>query len=176
MTATAMDLSLYAISSEYDALLSAIQEAGGEVTAELELQLAKINDAFDCKVERCALFITAQRSLALAAKNEAKRLDDLAALRERSADSLEKMVKRLMELTGKEKVVRPLATVSVVTNGGKPAVLWAGDPKDCPAPYRTETTKVSYGIDRDRVIADAEAKKELPEGLTCTRGRSLRIK
>lgn len=172
----ARNLSLYEISVEYDHLLDAIQDNGGEVTAELETQLIQINEDFDGKVEKCALYITSQRSLALAAKNEAKRLDALATLRTRSADALELMLKRLMELTGKEKVVKPLATVSIVTNGGKPAVKWVGAPEDLPAPYRTEETKIVYGIDRDLVIAHAELKKPLPLGLTCVRDRSLRIK
>lgn len=175
MTATARNLSLYQIGADYDALLDAIQENGGEVSPEIEAQLTAITDAFDEKVERCALYIRTQESLATAATLEARRLTDLAAVRQRSADALRAMVFRLMEQTGKTKVVKPLATVSIQPNGGVLPVKWIGKDEEIPAPYRLE--KPVYSLDRAKVLADHEAKVALPEGLTVgERGRSLRIR
>jgi len=160
-------LSLYEISAEWDDLMSLLAENGGEVTPEIEARFNAINDAYESKVESAALFIRTQRSLALAAKNEADRLYALQKVRERSADSLERIVKGFMERKGQFKVVGNLARVALVNVGGKLAVTWdGGEPKDIPEQYRIERHKIEYSLDRELALQAYEAGHPLPAGIT----------
>lgn len=177
MTATApkevVSLSLYAIGQQYEAIIEQVIENDGEITEALALELAAIEDRFEEKAEKVVLYIRNLLGTAAAAQSEAERLGELADSRTRAADALKRYLFENMQLLGKEKIDRPLAKLRIQANGGKPAVKWAGDPETVPAPYRTE--KIVYGLDRDRVIADHEAGKSLPDGLTCERGKGLRI-
>lgn len=180
MTATAekrTSLSLYELSEEWSELMSLLAENGGEVTPEIEERFNAINDAFEGKVESAALFIRTQKSLALAAKNEADRLYALQQVRERSAASLELMVKGFMERKGQLKVIGNLARVSVVKVGGRLAVTWdGGDTKDIPDAYRIERHKVEYSLDRELALQMHETGQSLPAGITVhPRGTRLSI-
>lgn len=173
MTATA-PLSLYAIGQAYDELIDKIAENNGELTEELSLELAAIEDSFEVKAEKVALYIRNLEGLAKAAGAEAQRLADLEGHRQRTADSLKRYLFENMKLTGKLKIDRPLAKLSVVNNGGSLPVEWNGLPEEIPEGYRI--TKIVYSLDRAKVLADHKEQRPLPLGITVReRGQTLRI-
>lgn len=170
----APNLTLYSLASEYQTVIDDIEANGGEISDELSLRLSEIVDYFEVKAEKVALFIRNQQGLALAAEDEAKRLAALADQRKKTANSLKHYLFTMMLNTGKEKIDRPLAKLSIANNGGSLPVMYNGAPDTIPEPYRK--TVVSYSLDKEKVLEAHKAGVELPVGVSVgVRGRHLRI-
>lgn len=164
-------LKLYEISSEYEMVISALQENGGELTADLEAALERVNEAFDCKAEKVCLYVRNLLSLASAAKGEIERLQALAKSRTTAAESLKDYLFREMQRVGKEKIERPLAKLRIQANS-VPSIQ-CDHPETLPTEYQHIT--VSYSVDRDAVLRTLKNNQALPEGIVVERKSHLRI-
>lgn len=177
MTAPAITLSqpLYQFADEWLGIIQQLEETGGEWTPEIEADLAKIQGDFTAKVERCCLHVLNLRAASKALKEEMARVGQRAQRKDMAEESLVKYIRAQMERVQMPKVETTLITAKIVTNGGKPAVKWDGNPESIPEPYRISRTEVMHYLDRELAIKHAEEKKPLPVGLTVTRGQSLKI-
>lgn len=172
-------LKLYEIADLRDLLDAKLVETEGELTPELEAELAALDMAADEKIERVALFIREQTSTAEAIEAEAKRLQARASAKLNAARSLKQYLEREMARLGKTKVNGLLATVAMQKNG--PSVV--GD-VDAEALWNAggdfagfvRYTPASYALDRRVVLQAHKQQQPIPAGLTVVQTESLRIR
>jgi hypothetical protein len=163
-------LRLYEITDEMLDIERALEEAGGELTPEMEAQLDAVAGAFDEKVERvCAVIQNAQRT-ADAAKLEAERLADLSRANAKSAESLKRYLAGQMARLGRNKVATDRFRVSL-QNNSRPSIRWTLGPERIPELFRT----VEIKVDGNAAYEAWKAGKVLPEGFEVERGQHLRI-
>ena len=158
-----------------------LDEAGGELTPEVEALLDGAQMAFAEKVERVALKVKALESEAEAISAEAARLTARAKARTTAAKSLKAYLQRCLEVAGETKVNGLLCTVALQTN--PPAVTvpaWtdeelrelfeAGAPGVELVPERFVVNK------KDLLAAYHRSEDAVPTGVTVTRSTSLRMR
>ena len=139
--------SLYSISADMAAIISALEDNGGEVTPELEQAMAITEDQFMAKSVDYGQAIITLRSMAAAAKDEKERLASLQKFYENAEKRLSGALLNAMELFGKPKVETP--TMRLSTRRTAATVI---DDLDM-VPKQYTTTKVE-------VVADKKAIKE----------------
>lgn len=157
-----------------------LEEAGGELTPELEALLDSAEGTFSDKVERVALKVRAFEAEAKAIKEERDRLQARVMARENAAKSLKAYLQRCMEAAGKDKVNGLLVTVAVQQN---PPSVQVGPMVDelelyeAGCPY-VERVPERFVLDKRTLLEDYKAMGErvLPSGITVTRSTSLRIR
>lgn len=179
-----MSATLYEIADLRGIIDAALEESGGELTPEIEAALTAWDEKFADKAERVALYICEQEAHANAAKEEAKRLNDLAASRLKRCASLERYLLTQMQAVGKDKIDGVLKTIAIAKN--PPAVkgeiaqqdmaylhsAWV----DGKGPKLVTYVPESYKLDKDAVKAAAKAGLPLPAGLSVEQGVGLRIR
>jgi hypothetical protein len=149
-----------------------IEEAGGELTAEVEEALSCLTDGFTEKAERIALLIQERLRRAEAVASEAKRLAALALTSERAADSLKAYLARCLEAAGIDRFDGRLARVSLCQNG-RPSIRWAGPAESIPEPFRK--TVVEHRLDGSAAL-EAHRSGTLPDGFEVVLGKHVRIR
>lgn len=172
-------MKLYELANLRDVLDEALAETEGELTPEIEAQMAALDMASDEKIERVALYIREQLSEATAIEDESKRLRQRADAKANAARSLKLYLAREMERLGKEKVNGLLATVAMQNN--PPAVV--GD-VDAAALWKSggdfagfvRYTPESFALDRKVVLDAYKRGQTIPAGLDVVQTRSLRIR
>lgn len=177
-------VTLYEIADARDILDNWLLETGGELTPELEQMLAELDASAKDKIERVALYIREQKSLAEAAKQERDRLAGIASARLKAAESLTGYLRREMDRLGKDRVEGVLVTVALQKN--PPSVkgeLSQFDLADLyekwrvgEAPAFVKQIPESYTLDRDAVKAAAKAGQPIPAGLSVEQGVGVRIR
>lgn len=173
-------ITLYEIADLRDLLDAKLSETDGELTPELEAEMAALDVAADDKIERVALYIREQTSTAEAIEAEAKRLQARAAAKLNAARSLKQYLEREMARLGKTKVTGLLATVAMQKNG--PSVVGDLTQEQLDALYTTDAgrfvrfTPATFSLDRKAVLAAHKADQPIPEGLTVVQTESLRIR
>lgn len=173
-------LKLYEIADWRDRLDDKLAETEGELTPEIEAELAALDMAADDKIERVALWIREQTATAEAVESEAKRLHARAAANLNAARSLKLYLEREMTRLGKDKVKGLRATVTMQKNG--PSVVGEIAPETLTEWYEefsspfVRYTPASYALDRKAVLAAHKADQPIPEGLTVVQTESLRIR
>lgn len=176
MTAIVPTTPLWALAPEYAAVLAEVMEADGDVTDEdLAARLDAIAGAFDTKVERCQLVFRHMSGDAAACKAfaeaVAKPYQERAARLEAMAERMKKYVYAAMVAAGMDRVETPLGGARIQGNGGVLPVLFEGDAAALPPQFQ----RVTYEIDRAKVLEAHKAKEALPDGVKVgDRGRSLR--
>jgi hypothetical protein len=161
---------LYMIAADLSAIADLLLESGGELTPEIEAQLAALEGAFEAKTERVALVVRNLMALAEAASVEARRLAELARVREAAARRLKEYLKTQMELAGLTKVETPLVVARIQKNG-RPSIAWNdSDPESIPADYR----RVTVSLDGEKALAAYKAGT-LPDTFTVVVGTHLRL-
>lgn len=177
-------VTLYEIADARDILDNWLEETGGELTPELEALLGDLDAKADEKIERVALYIREQKSLADAAKQERDRLAGIAAARLKAAESLTSYLRREMDRLGKDKVNGVLVTVALQKN--PPSVkgeLSQFDMADLHEKWRlgegpalVKHVPESFTLDRDAIKAAAKAGQPIPAGLTVEQSVGVRIR
>lgn len=163
-----------------------LEEAGGELTPEVEALLNEAEGSLKEKVERVALKVKSLEAEGKAIKEEADRLVARAKARANGAASLKRYLEQNMIAAGMPKVVGLLATVTLQLN--PPAVQVASDIDlrelyEGGAPFVTVVPE-SFTLDKKEVLAavkraEAEGKDQdavLPASIRVTRSQSLRIR
>lgn len=157
-----------------------LEEAGGELTPEIESILDTAEGDLKEKVERVALKVRQLDGMAKAIGEEAERLYARSKARANAAKSLKAYLERCLEAAGLSRVDGLLVTVAMQTN---PPSLTVPESCDLRALYEAgalgielvpESFKVNKRDVLDRVKQDGEGI--LPSGWTVTRTTSLRIR
>lgn len=172
-------MKLYEIGDLRDLLDAKLAETEGELTPEIEAEMAALDMAADEKIERVALFIREQSSTAEAIEAEAKRLRARADAKLNAARSLKQYLEREMNRLGKVKVNGLLATVALQNN--PPAVRGELTPDELKAIYREASGFVrfvpeSYSLERRSVLEAYKRGEKIPAGLTVEQTQSIRIR
>lgn len=157
-----------------------LEEAGGELTPEVEALLDKAEGDFNEKVENVALKVKALEAQSAAIQQEADRLAARAKARATGAKSLKLYLQRCLEAAGKEKVNGLLCTVALQMN---PPSVHVPDTLDMGELYHAgcpgvELVPERYVVSKSAMLAAVKARGEgvLPTGVTITRGHSVRIR
>lgn len=167
---------LWALAPEYAAVFAEVMEAEGDISDEdLAARLDAITGAFGDKVEKCQLVFRHMTGDAAACKAfaeaVAKPYQERAARLEAMAERMKKYVYAAMVAAKLDRVETPLGGARIQGNGGVLPVLFDGDAAKLPAEFQ----RVTYELDRGKVLAAHAAKQSLPEGVKVgERGRSLR--
>ena len=165
---TSSTLRLYELADAYERIAEALIENGGELTAELAVDLDAIEGAFEAKVERVALYVRNLLATADAADAEAARLAVLARSRRQAADGLKGYLMAQLDRVEKPKVETPLIVVRIQKNS-RPSIQW---PDTLPIPEGYQ--RVTVSLDGQKAYSDWKAGT-LPSGFVVEQGRHLRI-
>lgn len=172
-------VTLYELADARDILDNWLLETGGEITPELEALLNDLEAKADEKIERVALYIREQKSLADAAKQERDRLAGIAAARLKAAESLTGYLRREMDRLGKDKVNGVLVTVALQKN--PPSVKGELSQDELETAYASGPAIVkfvpaSFVLDRKAVLDVHKAGGTLPAGLSVEQSVGVRIR
>lgn len=161
---------LYEIAGDLGEIGDALLENGGELTDDIAARLDALDDAFEQKVERVALYRQSLRRGAEAAKAEADRLAQLATVRANAAKRLDDYVLRCFDQADRTKIETDRVRVRVQKNG-RPAIKWTGDPTDPPAGFMRVVISFDSTLAREALAAG----ESLPDGVIVEHGRHVRV-
>jgi hypothetical protein len=171
---TLFDLTTEAL--EIEAILEA---SGGDVTDEeiaraLDHFLAEHASDLRAKVDGYVYLMAEFEARARLRREEAKRLQQLAATDEHNLARLRRRLMLYFERTGKDRFETDHFKLAVVANGGVAPLILAGDikPEGLPERFR----KVKLEIDNEAIREALKRGEELPFAMLGERGKSLRIK
>lgn len=164
--------SLYEIGAEMEAIYSALQENGGELTEDLAAALDAIGEAFEIKVERTGLVVRQLGAQAEVVKAEAKRLNERAAGLEKAAANLKEYLRYHMVMAGRDAVKGPLLTVRVQSS--PPSAVLHGTLDDLP-PEFVRVVPESRVFDAKAAIAAHKAGVHLPECIAVHQSTHVRL-
>jgi polynucleotide 5'-kinase involved in rRNA processing len=167
-----------------DALLISegwLEEAGGELTPEVEALLNEAKEDFAEKVERVALKVKALENDAAAITKEADRLYARAKSRATAAKSLKSYLQLCLERAGETKVTGLLCTVALQKNPPslKTPALTQDDLRELhEAGFGfVRVVPESCVLEKRELIAHAKTSPAvLPTGWELEQGQSLRIR
>jgi len=162
---------LYEISDALQAIGEELLLNGGVLTEELEADLNGLEDAFDKKMERVALYYQQLSRQAEGAKAESKRLYELGQARGNAADRLKEYMLRCLQIANIKKVETDLVRVSRQKNG-RPSIHWTRDIEAVPA----EFLRIVKEVDGQKAYLALKARGELPVGFEVVTGEHVRVK
>ncbi len=156
-----------------------LEEAGGELTPEIEAILEQAEGDLKDKVERVALKVRQLEGMAKAIEDEADRLYARAKARANGAKSLKAYLERCLEAAGLTRVDGLLVTVAMQKNAPAVQVPPDADLAELRAagfPYlRVIPEKLE--VDKKALLDAAKANAAaLPTGWAITQGQSVRIR
>lgn len=154
-------------SRRIDALL---EESSGEITPDIEVALAGLDEELSRKVDWVGTLIAEHLSRSSAYENEAARLTAMKRAQLNCADRLQAYLKSTLEALGVERVEGRFFQASIQKTG-RPSIRWDGDREAIPEGYR----RVSVAPDLN-AAQEAYAAGVLPEGFVATFSTSLRIR
>lgn len=167
-----MSATLYELGASLERIYAQLEESGGELTPEMEVDLEAVSGDFADKVERVALMIRQFQASAEVVKMEEARLAKRRAARENSAESLKAYVLAWMRRVDRLEVKRPLATVRVQDSPPSAHLLV---PVDALPDSLVRVVPEQRVFDAQAAIALHRAGRPLPEGVKITTGVHLRI-
>jgi Rad3-related DNA helicase len=145
-------MSLYDIKNETTYLASVIEEAEGEVGPELLERVSELQGTAREKIAGLARYATNLKSDAQAAKDEAKRLQDLAKARQNKYESVKAYLRWAVNEFEGGKYKDDAFSLSVGNAGGAAALVITGE---VPQTYQEQT----WTVDKTAIkvaIADGE--------------------
>jgi len=161
-------MTLYELTGEYMALLSALEEGDDELLDDL----LRIEGDIEAKAEGYAKVIRNLEAEIDALKAEEKRLNDRRKTGEKSLDRIKRALKASMEITGKTDFKSGIFKFKIVGNGGKAPLVNVPDPKDLP----DELRRVEYKADGDAIREYIKETGDLSYGEIGERGTRLSIR
>lgn len=160
---------LYGITAEMNAILSLIEEGGGELTPELEQALAINEDQFVAKAEDYGHAILNLKAMAGAAKAEKERLASLQKFYENAQKRLTDALSNAMQLFGQDKVENATMRLSL-----RHTTATEVDDLDA-IPMEFKTTKVEVVADKTAIKKAIQQGEDVP-GAHLVENVSLQIK
>jgi hypothetical protein len=165
-----VSLRLYEIAEEFRRLDDAIDDADGELSAEVEAALDQLHLALADKVDALAALVRERDGKARFFADESADLARKARVQRHAADRLRDYLRRHLEALGLDGVQGARFTVAVQDNG-TPSIRWSGPPDRLP----DEFARVERSLDPAAARAALQDGR-LPEGFDVVRGRHLRIR
>lgn len=160
---------LYGITDELNAILTQLEELGGEITPEIEQALAINEENFVTKSEDYGHAILNLKGMAAAAKAEKERLAALHKFYENTYNRLDNALKTAMVATGREKVETPTMRLSL-----RHSTATEVDDLDA-VPAEFKATKVEVVADKTAIKKAIQDGIEVP-GARLVENVSLQIK
>ena len=160
---------LYGITAELNAILTQLEELGGEITPELEQALVINEESFAAKSEDYGHAILNLKGMAAAAKAEKERLATLQKFYENTCNRLDNALKTAMVATGHDKVETPTMRLSLRHS----TATEVDDLDAIPAEYKT--TKVEVVADKTAIKKAIQQGEDVP-GAHLVENVSLQIK
>lgn len=160
---------LYGITAELNAILTQLEELGGEITPELEQALAINEENFAAKSEDYGHAILNLKGMAAAAKAEKERLAALQKFYENTYNRLDNALKTAMVATGHDKVETPTMRLSL----RRTTATEVDDLDAVPAEFKT--TKVEVVADKTAIKKAIQSGEDVP-GAHLVENVSLQIK
>ena len=160
---------LYGITAELNAILTQLEELGGEITPEIEQALAINEESFAAKSEDYGHAILNLKGMAAAAKAEKERLAALQKFYENTCNRLDNALKTAMVATGHDKVETPTMRLSLRHT----TATEVDDLDQLPAEYKT--TKVEVVADKAAIKKAIQQGEDVP-GARLVENVSLQIK
>ena len=160
---------LYGITSELNAILTQLEELGGEITPELEQALAINEEQFVAKAEDYGHAILNLKGMAAAAKAEKERLAALQKFYENAQKRLTDALSNAMQVFGHDKVENATMRLSLRHS----TATEVDDLDAVPAEYKT--TKVEVVADKTAIKKAIQDGIEVP-GAHLVENVSLQIK
>ena len=160
---------LYGITAELNAILTQLEELGGEITPELEQALAINEENFAAKSEDYGHAILNLKGMAAAAKAEKERLAALQKFYENTYNRLDNALKTAMVATGHDKVETPTMRLSLRHT----TATEVDDIEQLPSEYKT--TKVEVVADKTAIKKAIQQGEDVP-GAHLVENVSLQIK
>ena len=160
---------LYGITAELNAILTQLEELGGEITPELEQALSINEENFAAKSEDYGHAILNLKGMAAAAKAEKERLAALQKFYENTYNRLDNALKTAMVATGRDKVETPTMRLSL----RRTTATEVDDLDQLPAEYKT--TKVEVVADKTAIKKAIQQGDDVP-GAHLVDNVSLQIK
>ena len=160
---------LYGITAELNAILTQLEELGGEITPELEQALSINEENFAAKSEDYGHAILNLKGMAAAAKAEKERLAALQKFYENTYNRLDNALKTAMVATGRDKVETPTMRLSL----RRTTATEVDDLDALPMEYKT--TKVEVVADKTAIKKAIQQGEDVP-GAHLVENVSLQIK
>lgn len=160
---------LYGITSELNAILTQLEELGGEITPELEQALAINEEQFVAKAEDYGHAILNLKGMAAAAKAEKERLAALQKFYENAQKRLTDALSNAMQVFGHDKVENATMRLSLRHS----TATEVDDLDAVPAEYKT--TKVEVVADKTAIKKAIQQGEAVP-GAHLVENVSLQIK
>ena len=167
-------MSLYAITTEMQAILDAVLDGGidsPEAQDALNEHLSELDTALESKSESYAGFIKELEMRAESRGKEASRIRALAAADDALATRLKEGLKAAMEQTGKLKIEGLRFKLSVAGVGGKQSLVI-----DDPSALDPAFQRVVREPDKDAIRSALDSGIEIAGCRLLPRGTSLRIR
>ena len=160
---------LYGITAELNAILTQLEELGGEITPELEQALAINEENFAAKSEDYGHAILNLKGMAAAAKAEKERLAALQKFYENAQKRLTDALSNAMQVFGHDKVENATMRLSLRHS----TATEVDDLDQVPAEYKT--TKVEVVADKTAIKKAIQQGEDVP-GAHLVENVSLQIK
>jgi hypothetical protein len=172
-----MNRPLFTIADDLRALADLLTETGGDVTdtdadAAITAWFDELGTERDTKLDHYAALITELEARARMRTEEAKRLLAHATTDTSAAQRLRERLHLFFTTQGLTKVTTARYTLSLMRNGGRPALQYAGPPETLPPRFQRLTVDYNAAAIRDAL--------DQGEALTCAwyapRGDRLSIR
>ena len=172
-----MNLTLFEISADMQALAALLEEVGGDVSeadaeAAVDAWLKENADALQEKLDGYAALIRAFEARGAFRRDEAERVDRLADADERNARRMKDRLRWFFETHGLERVETARHRLSLTSNGGLRPLEVFVPAAELPGPYR----RVVYSPDADAIRKALENGASLPFAALGERGKHIRIR
>lgn len=159
-------MKLYMLSDRVRQIADSLIDAD-ELTPEQSAFLDDIASEIESKVRNIVAIRREWLSEAEAMRAEAKRLTEMARVRESRADWLQDYCIRCLDAAGISKVKTDIGNVSVAL-ASRPSIKWDRDIEQCPF------VRTKIELDGTRAYEALKAGK-LPDGFTVERSKHLRV-
>lgn len=169
-------MKLYEINSRYQAVMDAIEEAGGELDDTLAAELNAVEDELAVKVENICKLVRNLTAEEEAFKAEADRLRDKARAKSNAVERIKEFLKVNLETMGIEKTESADGLFKVaIQKNSQPAIMWRGLPESIPADLRKAPPPPE--LDKKAVLDGFKAGNIKPSDmLSIEYGTHLRIR
>ena len=160
---------LYALPVAFEAIETEIDQADGELSADLETRLDALETNLEEKTEAIAILIRRAESEEAVYQAEVDRLTMARNVARNRKDRLKLYLLTTLQTLGRDHVATRLFKVRIQKNSA-PSVRWVGE-----GLFPTQYQRVKIELDATAVLRDWRAGVALPDDLVVAVGHHLRI-
>lgn len=169
--------SLYEIEGDWRTLDEMLDASGGEITPEIEAFTGRImedlEDETERKLENYCRYFRSEEQIIEAHKREAEYHWDRSQNRRQKLEWLQQRVFDFIKRFKPDGIQAGVFALSIRKNGGSQKLEIDCKPEELPREYIKET--ISYAPNREKIVADIKAGKEISFARLLPRGERLNI-